>query len=161
MLASQVLLLKFSGGNSVYEHRKRGLDSPLPLLQNAKARLKVQESELKSLRWEHEVLEQRFAQVQSVREINASSSYIYTGCSTDTIYIQPNMECVSGLGPEGAGWPVQQVCEGHSWGAAEERLQEPPAGEEAHCSCRYPWKEGVSWATMQYLCTHDIVIARQ
>ena len=32
-------------------------------LQNAKARLKVQESELKSLRWEHEVLEQRFAQV--------------------------------------------------------------------------------------------------
>ena len=34
-----------------------------PFSQNAKARLKVQESELKSLRWEHEVLEQRFAQV--------------------------------------------------------------------------------------------------
>lgn len=33
-------------------------------LQNAKARLKVQDSELKSLRWEHEVLEQRFSQVQ-------------------------------------------------------------------------------------------------
>ena len=33
------------------------------LCQNAKAQLKVQESELKSLRWEHEVLEQRFAQV--------------------------------------------------------------------------------------------------
>ena len=37
--------------------------SPSPFSQNAKARLKVQESELKSLRWEHEVLEQRFAQV--------------------------------------------------------------------------------------------------
>ena len=37
----------------------------LSLLQNAKARLKVQESELKSLRWEHEVLEQRFAQVRA------------------------------------------------------------------------------------------------
>ncbi|CAI7993563.1 Dynein regulatory complex subunit 4 [Geodia barretti] len=37
-------------------------------LANAKARLKVQESELKSLRWEHEVLEQRFAQVQQERD---------------------------------------------------------------------------------------------
>jgi len=53
--------------------------------QNAKARLKVQESELKSLRWEHEVLEQRFAQVQSVSEIDTSSSYVYTGCSTYTM----------------------------------------------------------------------------
>ena len=32
-------------------------------LKNAKARLKVLESELKSLQWEHEVLEQRFSQV--------------------------------------------------------------------------------------------------
>lgn len=100
MLASQVLLLKFSGGNSVCEHRKRGLDPPLPLLQNAKARLKVQESELKSLRWEHEVLEQRFAQVQSVSEIDTSKSLSIQ----DIVHTrQPNMECVSGLGPEGAG----------------------------------------------------------
>ena len=35
------------------------------VLQNAKARLKVQDAELKSLRWEHEVLEQRFAQVHT------------------------------------------------------------------------------------------------
>jgi len=34
-------------------------------LQNAKARLKVQDAELKSIRWEHEVLEQRFSQVRS------------------------------------------------------------------------------------------------
>ncbi len=32
--------------------------------QNCKARLKIQDSELKSLRWEHEVLEQRFSQAQ-------------------------------------------------------------------------------------------------
>ena len=38
------------------------------VLQNAKARLKVQDAELKSLRWEHEVLEQRFAQVQRERD---------------------------------------------------------------------------------------------
>jgi len=69
-------------------------------LANAKARLKVQESELKSLRWEHEVLEQRFAQVQSVSEIDASSSLSIQ----DIVHTrQPNMECVSGLGPEGAG----------------------------------------------------------
>ncbi|XP_064393127.1 dynein regulatory complex subunit 4-like [Halichondria panicea] len=37
-------------------------------LANAKARLKVQESELKSLIWEHEVLEQRFAQIQKERD---------------------------------------------------------------------------------------------
>jgi len=32
-------------------------------LQSAKARLKVQEEELRSLHWEHEVLQQRFSQV--------------------------------------------------------------------------------------------------
>jgi chromosome segregation ATPase len=37
-------------------------------LQNAKARLKVQDSELKSLHWEHEVLSQRFAQIQHERD---------------------------------------------------------------------------------------------
>ena len=35
----------------------------MSLLQNAKARVKALDSELKSLKWEHEVLEQRFAQV--------------------------------------------------------------------------------------------------
>ena len=35
------------------------------LYQNSKAKLKVQESQLKSLRWEHEVLEQRFSQVRT------------------------------------------------------------------------------------------------
>ena len=34
-------------------------------LQCTKARLKVTEKELKSLRWEHEVLEQRFIKVGS------------------------------------------------------------------------------------------------
>jgi chromosome segregation ATPase len=37
-------------------------------LSNAKARLKAQDAELKSLRWEHEVLGQRFAQVQKERD---------------------------------------------------------------------------------------------
>jgi hypothetical protein len=37
-------------------------------LQNAKARLVVQDDLLKSLRWEHEVLEQKFAQVQTERD---------------------------------------------------------------------------------------------
>ncbi|XP_031550394.1 dynein regulatory complex subunit 4-like [Actinia tenebrosa] len=37
-------------------------------LASAKARLKVQEEELKSLHWEHEVLQQRFAQTQSERD---------------------------------------------------------------------------------------------
>jgi hypothetical protein len=32
-------------------------------LQNAKARIKVLEAELKSIKWEHEVLEQKFEQV--------------------------------------------------------------------------------------------------
>ena len=34
-----------------------------PHSQSAKARLKVQEQDLKALNWEHEVLEQRFKQV--------------------------------------------------------------------------------------------------
>lgn len=37
-------------------------------LQNGKARNKVLESELKSLKWEHEVLEQKFEQVQKERD---------------------------------------------------------------------------------------------
>lgn len=37
-------------------------------LANAKARLKVQDSELKSIKWEHEVLEQRFSQIQKERD---------------------------------------------------------------------------------------------
>eukprot|EP00026_Physarum_polycephalum_P007614 Phypoly_transcript_07678.p1 GENE.Phypoly_transcript_07678~~Phypoly_transcript_07678.p1 ORF type:complete len:511 (+),score=118.03 Phypoly_transcript_07678:41-1573(+) len=37
-------------------------------LQNAKARIKVLEAELKSLKWEHEVLEQKFEQVQKERD---------------------------------------------------------------------------------------------
>ncbi|EDO41610.1 predicted protein [Nematostella vectensis] len=37
-------------------------------LASAKARLKVQEDELHSLHWEHEVLQQRFAQTQSERD---------------------------------------------------------------------------------------------
>ena len=46
------------------------------LCQNAKAQLKVQESELKSLRWEHEVLEQRFAQVcLTYTQHNAHNTY--------------------------------------------------------------------------------------
>ena len=36
--------------------------------QNAKARLKVQDTELKDLGWEHEVLEQRFAKTQRERD---------------------------------------------------------------------------------------------
>ena len=42
---------------------------PLPLIhppQSAKARLKVQEQDLKALNWEHEVLEQRFKQVNKL-----------------------------------------------------------------------------------------------
>ena len=35
----------------------------MTILQTSKARLKVQEQELKALNWEHEVLEQRFKQV--------------------------------------------------------------------------------------------------
>lgn len=37
-------------------------------LASAKARLKVQEEELRSLHWEHEVLQQRFSQTQSERD---------------------------------------------------------------------------------------------
>lgn len=37
-------------------------------LTSAKARLRVQDDELKSLHWEHEVLEQRFAQIQRERD---------------------------------------------------------------------------------------------
>lgn len=37
-------------------------------LASAKARLKVQDEELRSLHWEHEVLEQRFSQTQSERD---------------------------------------------------------------------------------------------
>lgn len=37
-------------------------------LKNCKARVKVLESEAKALKWEHEVLQQRFEQVQKERD---------------------------------------------------------------------------------------------
>ncbi|XP_020608795.1 growth arrest-specific protein 8-like [Orbicella faveolata] len=45
-----------------------GLDRLKRLNHSAKARLKVQEEELRSLHWEHEVLQQRFSQTQSERD---------------------------------------------------------------------------------------------
>ncbi|XP_062500968.1 dynein regulatory complex subunit 4-like [Corticium candelabrum] len=44
-------------------------------LASAKARLRVQDDELKSLHWEHEVLEQRFKQIQKERD-NLYSTYV-------------------------------------------------------------------------------------
>ena len=44
--------------------------------------------------------------------------------------------------PGGTRRAVQQVCEGHPRGAAEEQLQEPAAGEEAERPRRHPREEG-------------------
>ena len=47
--------------------------------QNAKARVKALDSELKSLKWEHDVLEQRFAQVTSRVSLLGNTLYATDG----------------------------------------------------------------------------------
>lgn len=49
-------------------HQLRSYDKDKVTLKNAKTRLAQVETQLKELKWEHEVLEQRFAKVQSERD---------------------------------------------------------------------------------------------
>ncbi|XP_059940451.1 dynein regulatory complex subunit 4 isoform X6 [Mesoplodon densirostris] len=53
---------------SEMQKQLRGYERDKQILLRTKARLKVAEEELKSLQWEHEVLEQRFMQVQQERD---------------------------------------------------------------------------------------------
>ena len=46
----------------------------------------MQEAELKSLRWEHEVLEQRFAQVRTVQVIMYMTLYNVHGIALFIVY---------------------------------------------------------------------------
>ena len=77
-----------------------------PSLQCTKARLKVTEKELKSLRWEHEVLEQRFIKVGS----RLSGGLL--------AYLGGSWHVWGAPGCLGASWGIWEAlgCLGASWG---------------------------------------------